>query len=50
MRAEHADGPPLSEEKVTGVLAAMSEHVAGIVAAESAAVRILGSLLARSSP
>jgi butirosin biosynthesis protein H-like/uncharacterized protein DUF4872 len=47
LRAEHADAPPLSEEEVNDVLAAMSEHVAGIVAAESAAVRSLGYLLAR---
>jgi hypothetical protein len=47
LRAEHADAPPLSEDEVTGVLTAMSEHVAGIGAAESAAVRSLGSLLAR---
>ncbi len=47
LRAEHADSPPLSEQEVTGVLAAMSEHVTGIVAAESAAARSLGALLAR---
>ena len=44
LRAEHADAPPLSEEEVNDVLAAMSEHLAGIVAAECAAVRSLGDL------
>lgn len=47
LRAEHADAPPLSEDEVDDVLAAMSEHVAGIVASESAAVRSLGQLLAQ---
>ncbi len=47
LRAEHADEPPMSEEQVKDILTAMSEHVAGIVAAESSAVQSLGQLLAR---
>jgi hypothetical protein len=45
LRAEHADAPPLSEEEVNDVLVAMSKHVEGIAAAESAAVQSLGHLL-----
>ena len=47
LRAQHADAPPLSKEQVDHILTAMSEHVAGIVTAESAAVQSLGHLLAR---
>jgi hypothetical protein len=47
LRAEHADAPPLTEEQVAVILAAMSEHVAGIHAAETAAVRSLGAVVAR---
>lgn len=45
LRAEHADAPPLTPEVVTGVLGDMSKQLAGIVDAESAAVRRLGDLL-----
>jgi len=48
LRAEHADEPPLAPEQVTAVLAAMSEHVAGIVDAESAAVQRVAAALAQS--
>ncbi|MDQ3104716.1 MAG: hypothetical protein M3Q87_05775, partial [Actinomycetota bacterium] len=48
LRTEHADEPPLAQEQVAAVLAAMSEHVAGIVDAESAAVQRLAAALARS--
>jgi hypothetical protein len=47
LRAEHADTPPLDDERVTTVLTGMSEHLRGIHAAETAAVRRLGDLLAR---
>jgi hypothetical protein len=47
VRSDHADAPPLSDDAVAGVLAAMSDHLTGIVAAESDAVRRLGTLLAR---
>lgn len=47
LRAAHADAPPLSVGEVDGILHAMSTQVAGIVDAESAAVRSLGRLLAR---
>jgi hypothetical protein len=47
LRAEHADAPPLGEERLTAILAAMSEHLRAIHAAETAAVSRLGGLLAR---
>ncbi|MGY1808683.1 BtrH N-terminal domain-containing protein [Blastococcus sp. SYSU D00669] len=46
LRAEHDAEPPLSPERVAVVLASMSEQVAGIVDAESAAVRRLAAVLA----
>ncbi|MGY1615478.1 BtrH N-terminal domain-containing protein [Geodermatophilus sp. SYSU D00691] len=46
LRDEHDAEPPLSPERVAVVLASMSEHVAGIVDAESAAVRRLAAVLA----
>ena len=49
LRAEHADTPPLTPDEVVGVLGAMSQQIAGIVDAESAAVRQLGALLARAT-
>ncbi|MGY1604833.1 DUF4872 domain-containing protein [Geodermatophilus sp. SYSU D00815] len=47
LRAEHADQPPLAPERVAAVLAAMSEHLAVIHEAETAAVRRLGAVAAR---
>jgi hypothetical protein len=47
LRGEHADAPALSEEQVAAILAAMSEHLAGIHAAETAAVQSLGAVVAR---
>lgn len=49
LRAEHADSPPLTPAEVTEILGAMSEQLAGIVDAESAAVRSLGGVLARQA-
>jgi hypothetical protein len=48
LRAEHADAPPLSPDEVAGMLGSMSQQIAGIVDAESAAVRQLGTLLAQA--
>lgn len=48
LRAAHADTPPLTPDEVDGILHAMSTRLAGIVDAESAAVRDLGRVLARS--
>lgn len=48
LRAEHADAPPLTPVEVGGILRSMSEQLAGIVDAESAAVRQLGTLLPRT--
>ncbi|HET6392625.1 MAG TPA: BtrH N-terminal domain-containing protein [Blastococcus sp.] len=45
LRAEHADAPPLDEERLTAVLAAMSGHLAAIHEAETAAVTRLGAVL-----
>jgi hypothetical protein len=47
LRAEHADAPPVDDERVSTILTGMSEHLLGIHAAETAAVRRLGGLLAR---
>ncbi len=46
LRAEHADAPPLGEERVTSVLSAMSTQLAAIHDAEVAAVSRLGAVLA----
>ncbi|WP_420122975.1 DUF4872 domain-containing protein [Nakamurella sp.] len=48
LRAAHADTPPLTPDEVDGILHAMSTRLAGIVDAESAAVRDLGRVLTRS--
>ena len=47
LRAEHADAPPLDEERLAAVLAAMSGHLAAIHDAEAAAVTRLGAALGR---
>lgn len=46
LRAEHADDPPLTAEEISGILEGMSHQLAGIVDAESAAVRSLRTALA----
>jgi Butirosin biosynthesis protein H, N-terminal/Domain of unknown function (DUF4872) len=47
LRAEHADAAPLDDERLRAILAAMSEQLAGIHAAEVAAVAGLGAALGR---
>ncbi len=47
LRAEHADAPPLDEERLTAVLAGMSGQLAAIHDAETAAVARLGVVLGR---
>ena len=47
LRAQHADAPPLDEERLAAVLAGMSGHLAAIHDAETAAVTGLGAALGR---
>ena len=47
LRAEHADAPPLDDERVAAVLAGMSGQLAAIHDAEVAAAASLGGVLGR---